>query len=208
MNHLPPAAAGTSPVHRLPTSLKFLGMLVLILAVTMLPRAFASWLWIPAALLAVLLLAARLPLLAFFKRLLLLEPFVLGAALLALFSPAPDRMGFFLFLVARGTLALAAMILFSSTTPFTEMLQLFRRLRIPFLLVTTLALMHRYLFVLADESARMRRARQSRTFTKGRRFEWKTASTIVAQLFLRASTRADRIYDAMSARGWGAEGRR
>ena len=65
--------------------------------------------------------------------------------------------------------------------------------------------MHRYLFVLADESARMRRARASRTFTAGRRFRWHTLSTIIAQLFLRASDRADRIYNAMQARGWDAE---
>jgi cobalt/nickel transport system permease protein len=136
---------------------------------------------------------------------LLLEPLVLGVALMALLTPPPQRgWPLFGFLVARSTLALLALLLFSATTPFTDMLALFRRLRVPFLLVTTLALMHRYLFVLADESARMRRARQSRTFTKRRTFQWTTASTIVAQLFLRASTRADRIYDAMSARGWGA----
>jgi cobalt/nickel transport system permease protein len=68
-----------------------------------------------------------------------------------------------------------------------------------------LALMHRYLFVLADESARMRRARQSRTFSPRKGLRWHTASTIVAQLFLRASDRADRIYDAMRARGWNAD---
>jgi cobalt/nickel transport system permease protein len=64
--------------------------------------------------------------------------------------------------------------------------------------------MHRYLFVLAEESARMRRARQSRTFTPRRRLHWQTLSSIIAQLFLRATDRADRIYDAMRSRGWNA----
>ena len=68
--------------------------------------------------------------------------------------------------------------------------------------VTTLTLMHRYLFVLADEAERMRRARASRTFTRGRRFQWHTLATVVGQLFIRASERAERIYDAMCARGW------
>jgi len=62
--------------------------------------------------------------------------------------------------------------------------------------------MHRYLFVLMDESERMHRARASRTFTHTRRFQWHTLATVVAQLFIRASERAERIYDAMCARGW------
>jgi energy-coupling factor transporter transmembrane protein EcfT len=48
----------------------------------------------------------------------------------------------------------------------------------------------------------MRRARASRTFTLRRRFQWHTLATVVGQLFVRASERAERIYDAMCARGW------
>jgi cobalt/nickel transport system permease protein len=62
--------------------------------------------------------------------------------------------------------------------------------------------MHRYLFVLRDESGRMGRARSARTFTRGRRFAWLAAASVVGQLFVRASARAERIYDAMCARGW------
>jgi cobalt/nickel transport system permease protein len=77
-----------------------------------------------------------------------------------------------------------------------------QRVRVPGLLITTIALMHRYLFVLADEAERMRRARLSRTFTRGKRFGWGSLATVVGQLFVRASERAERIYDAMCARGW------
>jgi cobalt/nickel transport system permease protein len=62
--------------------------------------------------------------------------------------------------------------------------------------------MHRYLYVLVDEAERMRRARASRTFVRGRRIQWRTLATVVGHLFIRASERAERIYDAMSARGW------
>jgi energy-coupling factor transporter transmembrane protein EcfT len=48
----------------------------------------------------------------------------------------------------------------------------------------------------------MRRARLSRTFTPGRRFQWQALSSVAGQLFVRASERAERIYNAMSARGW------
>ena len=77
-----------------------------------------------------------------------------------------------------------------------------QRLWVPWIFVTTLTLMHRYLFVLADEAERMRRARASRTFTRGRRWQWLALASVVGQLFVRASERAERIYNAMCARGW------
>jgi cobalt/nickel transport system permease protein len=62
--------------------------------------------------------------------------------------------------------------------------------------------MHRYLFVLTSEAERMARARASRTFVLDRRARWQAMSTVVGRLFVRASERAERIYDAMCARGW------
>jgi cobalt/nickel transport system permease protein len=73
---------------------------------------------------------------------------------------------------------------------------------VPGLLVTTLALMHRYLFVLNDEAGRMRRARACRTFERSRRCTWMVSAEVVGRLFVRASERAERIYLAMCARGW------
>jgi cobalt/nickel transport system permease protein len=133
-------------------------------------------------------------------RLVLLEPFVLGVAILALFGPGGWRL--FLFLVAKCTLCLLIMVLLSNTTPFSEILRVLKTARMPALLVTTLSLMYRYLFVLVDEAQRMKRARMSRTFSARRSPSWHTLSTVLSGLFLRASERAERIYAAMSARGW------
>jgi cobalt/nickel transport system permease protein len=201
--HLPARPPPASPLHRAPTLLKFVATLALVLTTSLLPPRLAAWLLLPAGLLLVVTLAARLPPRPLVRRVILLEPFILGVALLALLSPPPaGGLRPFLFLAARSTLALWALLVFSTVTPFSDLLALSRTLRIPHLLVTTLALMHRYLFVLADESARMRRARAARTFSPKKRLAWTTASTVVAQLFLRASARADRIYDAMRSRGW------
>ena len=86
---------------------------------------------------------------------------VLGVAALALLSPGGWRL--FAFLLARCTLCLLAMVLLANTTPFADLLRVLKRFRVPALMVTTLALMYRYLFVLADEAQRMKRARASRT---------------------------------------------
>ncbi len=94
------------------------------------------------------------------------------------------------------------MVLLANTTPFADVLRVLTAARLPSLLVTTVSLMYRYLFVLVDEAARMRRARASRTFTARRGLAWSAAATVVSQLFVRSSERAERIYAAMCARGW------
>jgi cobalt/nickel transport system permease protein len=105
-------------------------------------------------------------------------------------------------LAARSGICLFTVVLLANTTPFGKILTALRSARVPALLVTTLALMHRYLFVLLDESERMRRARASRTFKRQRRVRWHVLGTVIGQLFVRASERAERIYAAMCARGW------
>jgi cobalt/nickel transport system permease protein len=62
--------------------------------------------------------------------------------------------------------------------------------------------MYRYLFVLVDEAERMQRARRSRTFTRLRTHAWESRASLVGQLFVRSTERAERIYAAMCARGW------
>ena len=133
-------------------------------------------------------------------RLLLLEPIVLGVAVLAIFQPDGGKV--FAAMAIRTTLCLSAVILLSNTAPFTELLQVLQRAHIPALMITTLALMYRYLFVLTDEAQRMKRARASRTFIKGCLWEWRLLATVIGQLFIRSTERAERIYMAMCARGW------
>jgi len=134
------------------------------------------------------------------RRLLLAEPFVLGVAVLSLLQP--HGLSVFGILAARATLCVFTLILLSATVSAMELLDLLRTLRVPKLMITTLALMHRYLYVLQEESRRMRYARQSRTFTPGRRHIWRNLATVIAQLFIRTQARSERIYAAMCARGW------
>lgn len=189
-----------SSVHRLPSGLKLGAALIVILGTALFPGGWRGWFAGVAVLLVGIALASRIAPWFLLKRLLLLSPFVLGVAVANAFQPAARAS--WRELALRGMLCLATVVLVSNTTPFNEVLRVLRRVRVPALLVTTLALMHRYLFVLADERERMRRARASRSFTRGRRFTWQALASVAAQLFIRASERAERIYDAMCARGW------
>lgn len=187
-------------LHRCPAGFKLAAALALILTVVVLPRTQIAGLLVVTALLLAAVLTARISLLFLCRRLLLLEPLVLGVTVLALFQP--DGSQVFGLLLWKTNLCLLTTVLLAATTPFTALLQVLKKLPVPWIFVTTLTLMHRYLFVLADESERMRRARASRTFARGRRFQWLALSSVVGQLFVRASERAERIYNAMCARGW------
>jgi cobalt/nickel transport system permease protein len=197
---LSPYQHGSSAVHRLPAGAKLAAAVACILLIVLLPRT-AWWAYAAiGALLVVLAFITRANLRQMLVRLLLLEPFVLGVALLALLRPGGAAL--FLSMLAKSTLCLACMILLTATTRFSDLLAVLWRLRVPSLLVTTLALMHRYLFVLLEEMERMQRARRSRTFVAGRSSAWRNSAQVAGQLFVRTSERAERVYLAMCARGW------
>lgn len=190
----------TSPVHRLPAQIKLIGAVSSILAAVLMPANAPGGLGVIAVLLLLIAGISRVPPAFLVTRLLLLEPFAIGVALLALCGPDGGRI--FLLLLARSTICLFTMILLTNTTPFERILALLGQLRAPALLITTLALMYRYLFVLVDEAERMHRARHSRTFRRDRRHLWQTGAQVIGQLFVRSTERAERIYTAMCARGW------
>ncbi|HVO09674.1 MAG TPA: cobalt ECF transporter T component CbiQ [Vicinamibacteria bacterium] len=189
-----------SPVHRLPPGWKLAGTLAIVLAVVAVPLRVGWFFAAMAAGLVILGVLSRIPGRFLLGRLLLLEPFVLGIALLSFLQPGGGRAG--LAIVLRSTFCLATAVLLTNTTPFSDILQVLRRIHVPALLVTTIALMYRYLFVLVEEAGRMQRARAGRTLRPGRAFEWRTTAALAGQLFLRSTERAERIYAAMCARGW------
>jgi cobalt/nickel transport system permease protein len=189
-----------SPVSRLPAVFKLGVGLVIIVGTVLAPPRAVSWFVGAAAFLLITAVLSRIPPLFLLKRLAWLSPLILGVALVNALQPAAR--GSWLTVAAKSTICLLTIILVSNTTPFSRILRVLKAARVPGLLITTLALMHRYLFVLVEEAERMRRARASRTFTHRRGARWQTLSTVVSQLFVRASERAERIYDAMCARGW------
>lgn len=189
-----------SPVHRVPAGVKLVAALVVVVGVVLLPPSRLIFLAAVAGLLLAVAALSRIPWTALLWRVVVLEPFVLGVAILALFQPGGWRL--FLTLVAKSTVCIAAMVLLSNTTSFSDLLRVLKAWNMPALLVTTLSLMYRYLFVLVDEAQRMKRARASRTFAPQRSRTWHAMATVVSQLFIRSSERAERIYAAMCARGW------
>lgn len=202
MNEASPLIAPPSPslAQRVPARLKLVAALVLITGTVLLPRQLDRLYLIPAAVLLALWPLCRMPLLHTLRRLLLAECFILSIVLLALLSPGAGP--FVRAALVKSNLCILTMLLLTWTTPFQDILQELRRLHLSSIMLTTLALMYRYLPVLAEESRRMQRARAARTFSPKRQIVWHNLATILGQLFVRSTGRAERIYLAMCARGW------
>lgn len=115
----------------------------------------------------------------------------------------------FLSIVVRSLLSVQMAILLTGTTRFPDVLHAFRHLRVPTVLVTVIAFMYRYLFVLVDEASRLIRGRQSRSALRmGQRGglsisqRGRVTGNMVGQLFVRSIDRSERVYNAMTARGY------
>jgi len=118
----------------------------------------------------------------------------------------------FISIMLRAWLSVQAAILLVATTRFPDLIHALEHLRVPRLLVTVIAFLYRYLFVLTDEVLRMTRARQARSASAADRRSggsvfWRAhvAGNMVGQLFLRSYARSDRIYNAMLARGYAGQ---
>lgn len=171
---------------------------------------------------AVVLLAAlatcRLAVVWLLKRLLLVLPFVLAVAVsLFVMRPADDDVvrlpvlgtqvsGHMLLLLAsvavKATLSVGALSLPVALWDFPTLLRAMQSLRVPRLFVMLMAFMWRYVFLLGSETSRMVKARNARGAQGG---FWRRAMVVgsmTGSLFLRSFERAERVGQAMVARGY------
>jgi len=193
-----------SPVHRVHASVKVVVALVLVILCLIFPLRWTTFHALVVLLLLVTALVGRIPLLGLVKRLKWVWLVILALSLGRLLQPESDVSRWYL---ALGTFVAASeclliMALLANTTRFVDLLAVIAGIGTPRVLVTTLALMYRYLFVLSDEAHRMHRARLSRSFRTDKAWTWWLQSTVIAQLFVRCADRAQRIHSAMTARGW------
>jgi cobalt/nickel transport system permease protein len=201
-----------SPLHRLDGRTKLIAAVAMVIAVVSTPpqalAAFAGF----AALLGVALAIGRAPLGYVLRRWLVVVPFVAAAAVLPLvghkdvvFLGLPlSRAGLVVLwnVAAKATLAVTAMTLLTASTHLADLLEALRRLKAPAMLVMLVGLTYRYLFILADEAARMKRAADTRGY--GGKWLWHAGAIgrIVGVLFLRGYERGERVHAAMLVRGF------
>jgi len=191
-----------------------LGLIIILLTTS--PTAYIALGGYAAVLLAAMI-ASRAPLGYYLRRAGVILPFVVLVAIFIPFRRAAgaddaldfmgitlSRQGLLIFwnVVVKAWLAILLLLVFSTTTSFARQLEGMASLKVPQILVMVAGFAYRYLFVLADEGLRMKRAGDSRGY-HGRWLGQATAiGQIIGTLFLRSYQRAERIYQAMLARGY------
>jgi cobalt/nickel transport system permease protein len=224
-----PYAHGHSVIHPFDARVKVIFTLSFVLFLSLTPyRAWpATTLFLTAVLSAALL--SGLGVGVVLKRALVALPFALAAVPLIFTGPEPlaavtilngpqivySPAGFerFLSVVIRSWISVQAAVLLAATTRFPDLLAAFRQLKAPRLLVATVGLAWRYLFVISDEATRMLRARASRSAAApgvrhaGGSVMWRARVTggMAGSLLLRSIERSDRVYAAMLSRGYSGD---
>ena len=213
-------AAGRTPAHRLDPAAKTVALLAVVLAVVLVGREHFLPLALPAAALAAYHAVSRTPLGYTLRHMAIVSPFV---AVMALAYPVLEpgevlaradvgpwalevtREGLLRAadVTLRFVLSVWAAILLLATTRFQDMLMGLSRLRVPRVLVVQLAFMYRYLWILMDQAMRQRMAQEARDGGHGPwRVRFRARVGLVGVLMVRTWDRAERIYWAMSARGF------
>jgi cobalt/nickel transport system permease protein len=202
-------------IHRINAMAKLLTTLIFIILVTSYNRYAILPLMPYFVFPVVLLVLADLPPRLILQKVLLAAPFTLFVGILNPFFDTTPMLqlgtiyitgGFvsFLSIFLRMLLCVTATLLLIATTPFHEICHSLRRLGIPKPFVAQLMLLHRYLFIIAQETSRLLQARDLRSF-EGRGKELRYYIPMVGQLLLRSLNRAQRLHAAMLSRGFTGE---
>lgn len=192
-----------SVIHKADSRLKIIISFVFILfIVSANPTAYLSFV-LYGLILLILLAVSKIPFLFIFKKTLVVIPFVVLIAAFIPFMKGQDGIILFRGIVLRSYLSILCMTLLISSTKFTRLLKGLEQLKIPKIFIMVMSFMYRYLFLLVDETQRMQRAKESRSFGKAGYFRIiRTLSNIIGVLFVRSYERAERVYLAMCSRGF------
>jgi cobalt/nickel transport system permease protein len=203
-----------SPVHRLDPRAKLLGFVgITVVAVSTPLHAWPAYVACALALVVLASIArvgpgvlwtrARvvLPLVVFVA---VFVPFVRGGRTVAVgpFELSESGLATFLTVSAKATIGTLSAVLLGATTSFPDVLHALERLRAPRLLVLIAGFMYRYLFVIVDETRRMRTALAARAYRPRHLLQVSAIGRVVIAMFLRTYDRGERVYVAMLARGY------
>ena len=210
-------AGGEGPFHRLDARAKLLAALAYTAAAVSEPRHEVAGLlpYLVPPLGAVLL--CGVPAGFILKRLLAISPFVLAvAAVNPLFETVPVAVsvGPWTATVRAGWVTAAsislkflvsalALLLLAATTRLSRVAGAMSALGMPRILALQVTILYRYLFLVVDEFERRRRAAEARTVGDlGFAARARLSGSQLAGLFSRSLERAERVSQAMAARGF------
>ena len=215
LGHLDRLSYQDTVIHRLDPRVKVITTMLFIIVVVSYPKYavldLVPFLFFPM----LLMMLGDIPALLIAKKVLVLSPFAL---FVGIFNPLLDTHEMtiaggvtlsagwvsFASIVLKYSLTISAALALIATTSFPGVCQALRRIGFPALFISQLLFLYRYLFVLLEETMRVVRARDLRSFG-GKGMGMRVFVRIVGTLFLRTVERAERIYRAMLSRGFRGE---
>jgi cobalt/nickel transport system permease protein len=120
-------------------------------------------------------------------------------------SSSPESLDYAAHIVTRALGATAAMTFLAMTTPLVDLLGLFRRMRVPVILIDVMTVMYRFIFVLFGSLDRMYVAQASRLGYSSRRRSMVSAAQVGSRLFVDSYQRSQRLQTALDSRGYDGE---
>lgn len=203
-----------TPAHRLDARAKALVTFVFIGVVMSFPRhelsALTPFILYPVALVSM----GRIPVRDIARKIILAAPF---AFVIGIFNPFLDREPVstigsvvitggwvsFASIMFRFVLTVGAALALVACTGMNRLGAALERLGVPRVFVVQLLLLHRYLFVVSDQAAMMKRSAEMRS--SGRPLRLRVFGSMIGHLLLRSMDRAEHVYRAMVARGFDGE---
>ncbi len=147
---------------------------------------------------------SRLPVSFLLLRSMVVLPFSITFAAISWLSGDVERA---VSLAAKSYLSAFAVLLLMGSTPLPFMLRGLESMYVPKLLLLIVQFLYRYLFVIAEQAARMRLAAQCRGggTHRNRQSMFRRAAGALSVLFARSYGRAEGIHRAMLSRGFTGE---
>jgi len=191
-----------SILHRLDARAKLIVLLVYLVSLATLrdvgSLGIAAFVIFPLAGLP----ASRLPIPALLARSMLVLPFTLTFAAISFVAGEPERASAML---VKSYFSALAVLLVVASTPTPALFHAASSLGAPQALVVVLQFLYRYMFVVAEQAARMWSAalcRGAKTSRRSRKQSMVAASGMLAALFAKSYQRAAAIHKSMLARGF------
>ena len=210
------------PIHRRDPRAKIVALLGLIFVTVLTPIQNLWHFPAYACVLAAVIAVSRVPVRYVLRHALLILPFVLVVAVFLPFLGGGDavwsvrvgnlvlavtREGLWILanLLVKASISVLATITLVSTTRFVDLLKGFERFGAPRIILVTLAFLYRYIFILIDEVARLKRAHDARSVGARSWRDFHVVANMIGVLLIRTYERAERIYAAMVSRGFTGE---
>ncbi len=206
-------------IYRLDPRTKLIFSLVFLILMVLTPINEIERFGFYLVLILTIIFIARISPAYIFKRSIIILPFVLAVAGLAVFFTEGrtfkevdlvlfklrftyEGISILLNVLVKSWLSVVTLTTIMLTTRFEDLLKGMELLKAPQIIVVMMSFMYRYIFVLIDEAAHLMQARNVRYF--GGRFlsQIPVLGNMAGILFIRTYERAERIYAAMAVRGF------